>query len=440
LIAVIDKAMAKDMAQRFQLPFEFAEALDPWTQTPIPPPPPEEMPQLSLAAMGGSAPDSNPAITKGGPAEDESPSSRKVWQVPGTTPTPRSNPKPGPSPIATPPKGNLAALPKTAPSVAVQPKRPAAPATRQAATTNGRARQAAAAKPAVATADELDALAAAANTIENNAVTTPRVESKKKVATTKAMPAAPLLASLTGKPPLFWGIVAGAALAGALAASGLGWLAWHIASGAAPATTGATTLTHTVGGPNDLSIEHVLARARSNDRIVLQGDVVAGGVSVKWPNLTIESTPGHRYTWSCPKNADPKTPLLDVDAVQGLVVREINFDGGKKADTLIQLRGKCPGLTLQDLKLTNFNHCGVRVTNAEGVEGRPVQFTRLEVNPREAGQTGILFDLDSQGTKRPNRWFRVIDCKSGNGKVRASASPPEALEKFEPADLFKAPN
>ena len=54
LAAVLEKMMAKDPAQRYQTPMEVAEVLAPWTQTPIPPPPEAEMPQLSPAAMGGS--------------------------------------------------------------------------------------------------------------------------------------------------------------------------------------------------------------------------------------------------------------------------------------------------------------------------------------------------------------------------------------------------
>jgi serine/threonine protein kinase len=50
VVAVVEKMMAKDPAQRYQTPAEVADALAPWTQTPIPPPPESEMPQLSRAA------------------------------------------------------------------------------------------------------------------------------------------------------------------------------------------------------------------------------------------------------------------------------------------------------------------------------------------------------------------------------------------------------
>ena len=53
LAAVIDKMMAKDPAQRYQTPAEVDEALAPWTQTPIPPPPEEEMPKSGRRPRSG---------------------------------------------------------------------------------------------------------------------------------------------------------------------------------------------------------------------------------------------------------------------------------------------------------------------------------------------------------------------------------------------------
>jgi serine/threonine protein kinase len=50
LAAVIERMMAKEPAERYQTPAAVAQALVPWTQTPIPPPPAEEMPELVPAA------------------------------------------------------------------------------------------------------------------------------------------------------------------------------------------------------------------------------------------------------------------------------------------------------------------------------------------------------------------------------------------------------
>jgi serine/threonine protein kinase len=56
LAALIERMMAKDPAQRPQTPLEVAEALAPYTQAPIGPPPEEEMPRLCPAARGASSP------------------------------------------------------------------------------------------------------------------------------------------------------------------------------------------------------------------------------------------------------------------------------------------------------------------------------------------------------------------------------------------------
>jgi serine/threonine protein kinase len=50
VVAIVEKMMAKDPARRYQTANEVADALTPWTQSPIPPPSEAEMPQLSPAA------------------------------------------------------------------------------------------------------------------------------------------------------------------------------------------------------------------------------------------------------------------------------------------------------------------------------------------------------------------------------------------------------
>ena len=55
LAAVLERMMAKEPAERYQTPAEAAEALAPWTQAPVPPPPPEEMPELRPSARAAGA-------------------------------------------------------------------------------------------------------------------------------------------------------------------------------------------------------------------------------------------------------------------------------------------------------------------------------------------------------------------------------------------------
>ncbi len=52
LVAVLEKMMAPDAKKRYPTPIAVAEALAPWTEAAIPPPPEQEMPTLSPAARG----------------------------------------------------------------------------------------------------------------------------------------------------------------------------------------------------------------------------------------------------------------------------------------------------------------------------------------------------------------------------------------------------
>jgi serine/threonine protein kinase len=93
LAAVVEKMIARDPAQRYSTMAEVVEALAPWTQTPIPPPPAEEMPQFCRAARGdghsdaASAPPVSPATLEAGvPQGTEQPDPEAALIVADTEP------------------------------------------------------------------------------------------------------------------------------------------------------------------------------------------------------------------------------------------------------------------------------------------------------------------------------------------------------------------
>jgi serine/threonine protein kinase len=114
MAAVLERMMAKDPAERYQTPLEVAQALSPWTRTPIPPPPEAEMPKLfapardrgrtaaapdSPASLYGS--DSRPEPWPGPPGDSSPPNSqaptRPLSDIRGpthATPTPGAHARP----------------------------------------------------------------------------------------------------------------------------------------------------------------------------------------------------------------------------------------------------------------------------------------------------------------------------------------------------------
>jgi len=122
VIQILNTMMAKNRDQRYATPMDVADALEPFTQTPIPPPPDNEMPQLSPAAMGltyiNSSSGSDSAVQSG---------KGKSWQVntsgnsrPPATAEPATKPSSRP-PSGGPPRGSATSTP---PPVVVAPTRP----------------------------------------------------------------------------------------------------------------------------------------------------------------------------------------------------------------------------------------------------------------------------------------------------------------------------
>src|SRR5262249_16615037 len=129
VLAVMKKMMQKNAADRYQSPIDVAEALAPWTQTPIPPPPDVEMPQLSPAAMA-PGPGDPTMVSRATPGSgDVGAVGRKGWQVSGAPapPTPPTAPAPPPPPPAlpAPPQPRR---PPPRPSAPVTPPAPRPPA------------------------------------------------------------------------------------------------------------------------------------------------------------------------------------------------------------------------------------------------------------------------------------------------------------------------
>jgi hypothetical protein len=131
MVRVLEKMMSKRAEDRYQTPAEVAEALEEWTQQPIEPPPDEEMPQLSRAAMSAcrgdgprtpspssvrmarTVPPLRPPSTRIGPG-DSTPQPGGSLTLPangsGRAPAPAGDPSPTRAvprqPAATPPKSD----------------------------------------------------------------------------------------------------------------------------------------------------------------------------------------------------------------------------------------------------------------------------------------------------------------------------------------------
>jgi serine/threonine protein kinase len=432
LVAVIDRMMAKDPAQRYQTPQAVADVLEKWTQQPIAPPPEEEMPRLSPAAMGmpGSGDMTNlaqPSPPSGGML---SPAPRKNWQVPAS-PTAR--------PTAPPETSDKA--PADAPTV---PARAAAPAPTRPASAPviapARSRPINELQPVQTPVAALPPARPPAG--NGNLFTIPRPTAPpapEPIADDEAPPweqlsvdTADLTARADTAPRSAHKGSSGRRSSGfpfAIPADLLkhrqlllllGVIGLFIALGVAAAIVIAILGFHkppgkilTVGKDGDApTIGEALKIAGEGDTILVREDIqecVQLQEKRHW-NLRIEAENRSRLvSWSWPANPpDGSKQLLDVQNIEGLTVRGFIFDGKDQVEEDIRLSGNCPGLTLENLQIKGFTKAGVLITNCAGTRDQPVRLLQLTLIATE-GQTneaGVLFKSE-QGKEPPNRYITV---------------------------------
>jgi serine/threonine protein kinase len=413
IIAVIDKMMMKDKAARYQTPQEVADALAPFTQTPIPPPPDVEMPQFSPAARTsqgeGGTQSSSRKVAETAPAPP--PPARKNWQVAPTTPAGAAGPdaptlrSPAPAPRPSvvqatprPPTNSTPARPTPAARAPASP----APAARAAAPATPPARKASRAvqtlpQPARVVTHEVTEEHLVEDEVE--AVGAPRVKEAPRRART-------LLETFRDYPPhVRWLLIAVAVLLPLC----ILLLYLLLGSGGKPAKASGREPIRVAPGPG--ALRQALRKAREGDHLLLVGDVEEADVGVEHRNLTLEAEPGKTITWRCPGDVRPDAKLLLVSSKSaGLQLRGVTLDGDNRAEALVTIFGQCPGVRLENLELKNFKKYGVLIMSGEGSEESPVELLDVSFHARQ-GQHAVRFAQQPQvATVKVNRYFLFKGC------------------------------
>jgi serine/threonine protein kinase len=437
VIVIVEKMMAKDASQRYQTPASVAEALAPWTQTPIPPPPENEMPQLSPAAMGAMTSESNLTGPKTPPSSGNL-AQRKVWQVSQTTPTPATAPTPNPPAPAPPrelrktnppPPGPLnlqlpapaARTPAAAPQARIVPSAPAAAGASRPSAVNGSAPVVA---PPVISAPvrapaEPEEEPSWRDLVERESPSRPAKEAVPRAALTRRVGGLPTTASSRR---LGWVIAIASFLVFALivTASILTWLfTRNTASTTGEKAVPSVLFVRSQGG-NDASptLADALAKLRGKSRpaarIIVQEDLAENDVLIDVPNVTIEPEAGKTIRWR-PGPREGASKLFSVYKAEGVRVKGFTLDGENRVDILVNLYHRCPGTRLEDMKLTGFRKYGIWVTNGEGGKeaDRRIQFNRLEIVTTQLEQAAFYFSIapSVRDTPPKNQYFSLNDCK-----------------------------
>ncbi len=463
MAAILDKMMAKAADQRYQSPQAVADALIPFTQVPIPPPPESEMPQFSLAARSSGEASMAPG---GRTSSDLSPSPRKVWQVGATGPGPSLNQPVSPSPAAG--GGVPAAATATAPSAPstlggagatgplreprapVQSPAPRAPtpsAPARPAPVNGAPRPASSpviAVPAASASAPARARPAPAESEspaweglqaedEDEPVIAEPVSSRRKRSDSssgKGLASGRRLAPAQNKKVLWW-VIGGVSVGVCSLVLLIVVLAYAFSGKPKPDGTAREPIRV---GPGQKTLRQAVAKAKSGDRILLTGDVEEANIHLQnIKNLTIEGEEGKLIVWRAPLSAGPDW-LLSINSTEGLLLKNVVLSGEKRTETLVILYGKCPRTKFENVELRDYKKVGVRVYNCEGDKDHPVTFSQVRFATPPGG-AGVYFDFNEAfKTAFPtNRYFAFRNCSfTGTGsQVRQKHGSPLAANTID---------
>jgi eukaryotic-like serine/threonine-protein kinase len=428
VVTILAKMMAKRPQDRYQTPAEVAAALSPWVQTPIPPPPEREMPQLCAAVIAAGATTGGGTMTSG------------TRPLPGAFTAP-----PAPPPPAAP-----ATAPKRSGPSSVNLLLPPPPANAETATASPSTGAASVAAQKTTRRREPTPVVEPIpgppplpehrvwESITAEAGATVRADAerrqgssvrKKRVApaSSRAVRPGPVDA---GTPPskkrlyLYAGIGAGVVLAAAL-------LAWKFLGKSDKAEGAGRYLTvsaHQPPGENRYrTVKEAVEYAKPHDHIIILDDVWEETVVLSKPpsDLVIEPGEGRHVVWRLPsgQRAKPKG-VLEISNAEGLRLRGFTFEAQNEADSALRLSGRCPGATFEDLTLTEAHSTALKFINCAGEEGRPIVVQRCRIASTGAVPADVAVGFTALsgakvGSPR-SQFIQVRDCRiEGPFKIAA---------------------
>ncbi len=424
VVAIVEKMMAKDPAQRYPTPEHVIEALVPWTQTPIAPPPEEEMPALSPAMANLS--DSQAQAVARASSSDTSPRPRSVWQTPAGN-GPQSGGRPAPAGAIPPSSRGSGSRPRQsspapAPIMAPPAPSPAPVRRREAAPPASTARsQATTTAPAAPSAEEAVAWGSLADTADGVKRQNTPSSARRKAPGSRRRLAGALAERDTRR---MWWIIGGAG-AGVLVLL-LVLLTWAFRQRSSESvdTTGTPVIYVNKAGANGeaKTLDEALKRARkfpSGARILLRNDIFELARISAVSNLTIEPAGDSPVIWKPPAGGLPlsrengRRSLIGLFGVEnvhlrGLIIDGSDANGAVQADVLVQISGTCPGTSLKDITFKAFNFAAVELTNCNGGPAeKRVALNGLTIQTNRPTQAGLYFDHNDKLVPGPN-WNIVI--------------------------------
>lgn len=357
IILTLDRMMMKDPAKRFQTPADVMASLSRWVASPIPPPSDREMPSVSPAAGGSRAPATMVGSYRG--------------NGPGEAPTVIA---PDPAPVATPPPLNPLDINTPSPVVWETLDTDTQSLSR----------------------GDTDRPAHERVPRQTRPMRTPRPQGPAR-----AMP-------LPIETNRRWIYVAAGVVGVVVLLTGI-YLVFFDRGPArvgpgGPTGTSQRIIVSQSGGENAVrTLREALSKVRAGDTIVLaEPRVIEAKLTLdraQHKNITIESaTPDGKPAVI---EASGGVPIMfDASDVEGLKLRNVEFNGEGLAETAVQVSGRAPGTVLDRVTVRGVKRTAFSLLNAAGDSTRPIQLANCRTLLSNSRQTGVWIRAENVNSSR----------------------------------------
>jgi serine/threonine protein kinase len=385
LLKVIDKMLAKDPDDRYQTPDDVVEALEPYTQTPIDPPSPEELPQISKAARSVGNPSS---------VRMPLPSSKSLVANPNRLTGSTSKAR-----ITDAPASNSRARPISNPAITEEYER-IAPLSPRASGSHFHPEE----LPWFKQPRNIAIIAAGVLLILGLAVY--GLSGSKKEATVPADPANRNTPGLASEGPISATINANGS---------------STPSSVDSQADVAITLSSDSNTPRPFpTLRDAIRVAKAGDKVTIRGTQITEAIELSDVDgaprdLTIEGVnpqgKDKLVRWRAPKDLSLGRALIDVVGLEGFKLRGFVFDGQGKIADLVRLSGRGSGTTLESLQFDKSTRAGLVFRGYAGDATRPVTIQKVRFSTVSESEAGIVFETDPDRSTIPSESIKITNCR-----------------------------
>lgn len=148
---------------------------------------------------------------------------------------------------------------------------------------------------------------------------------------------------------------------------------------------------------------------------------------------------GKRARLMPPPSHPAAQPLVMIDSVDSILIKGLLLDGADGVQTVLEARGRCQGLKLEDIRIEGFQQQGIIADNLIGSVGRELHFDKLHIKQNNPEPTVSAIRIQGsnceslqlrgcriQGTYQtaisigaPTQRFQMEQCKLFGGRGKA---------------------